>query len=69
MDKRNDDNAQAPSAPDIPPDVPEGDALDQSQEWVPEPGEVEPVIPPDAPEADVLEQQRPADLDDDGHDR
>lgn len=47
------------------PDVPEADAQEQSEEWVPEetkPDEIK--VDPDVPEADALEQATPAELDD-----
>jgi hypothetical protein len=47
------------------PDVPEADAQEQEEEWVPEESEAEPVTAdPDVPEADALEQTIPVDVDD-----
>ena len=45
--------------PEIGPEVPEADAIEQRQPALPEDMDEEPdTIPPDAPEADALEQAR-----------
>jgi hypothetical protein len=56
--------------PEMPPDAPEPDVLEQSQPWEEEEEtEPSPEIPPDAPEPDVLDQSRPAILDDEERER
>jgi hypothetical protein len=56
---------------DVPMDVPEGDAEEQSRTWEGEDreGDRVPSVPLDAPEADVLDQSRDVALDDDERDR
>jgi hypothetical protein len=56
---------------DVPMDVPEGDAEEQSRSWEGEEQEDErkPSVPLDAPEADVLDQSRDVALEDDERDR
>lgn len=47
------------------PDVPEADAQEQEEQWVPEESEVEPSPPdPDVSEADALDQNKPVEVDD-----
>jgi hypothetical protein len=47
-------------------ELPEADALEQRQPWVPDDDAIEdePALPPDVPEADALEQARVVPLDD-----
>lgn len=54
---------------EVPPDAPDADVQEQSQDWVEEEQEEPREIPPDAPEADVLEQTRPAGPDDEEWER
>ncbi|MGH2817440.1 MAG: hypothetical protein ACRDJS_03140 [Actinomycetota bacterium] len=56
---------------DVPMDVPEGDAEEQSRSWEGEEqeGERAPTVPIDAPEADVLDQSRDAAPEDDERER
>jgi hypothetical protein len=54
-----DDEHPSNREPEIDPEVPEADALEQMQPALPEDEDEEPdTIPPDAPEADALEQSR-----------
>lgn len=56
---QSDDEPRTDQEPDIGPEVPEADAIEQRQPAVPEDGDERPdTIPPDAPEADALEQSR-----------
>jgi hypothetical protein len=57
---------------DVPMDVPEGDAEEQSRSWGGEDQEEDdrkPSVPLDAPEADVLDQSRDVALEDDERER
>lgn len=49
---------------EVPPDAPDADVQEQSQDWTEQEQEENREIPPDAPEADVLDQGRSAGLDD-----
>jgi len=55
---------EEPEIDEIPPDVPEADALDQARPLAEAPEEV-PKLRPDVPEADALDQVRPANAEED----
>jgi hypothetical protein len=60
-----DERGAPPPPPEIEPEVPEADALEQRMPALPEDTDDEPTsIPPEAPEADVLEQSRSVPVDD-----
>jgi hypothetical protein len=60
-----DERGSPPPPPEIEPEVPEADALEQRMPTLPEDTDDEPTsIRPETPEADVLEQSKGLPLDD-----
>lgn len=56
---RSDDEPRGDQDPEIGPEVPEADAIEQRRPAVPDEGDERPeTIPPEVPEADALEQSR-----------